>query len=76
MQVSQWGNSLAVRLPKRLVEQMNLKAGDELEIVAAEGRRLEVLKDERRERALASMAARQWKLPDGYKFDREEANRR
>ena len=76
MRVSQWGNSLAVRLPKRLVEQMNLKPGDELEIVAGEGRRLEVSRDDRRQRALASMAARQWKLPEGYKFDREEANRR
>ena len=29
MQVSKWGDSLAVRLPKALVEKMGLRAGDE-----------------------------------------------
>ena len=33
MQVSKWGDSLAVRLPKTLVEKMGLSAGDELNIV-------------------------------------------
>ena len=52
MQVAKWGNSLAVRLPKKLVERLGLRPGDELEIVAADGRRIEVAKDARRERAL------------------------
>ena len=29
MQVSKWGDSLAVRLPKALVEKMGLRAGDD-----------------------------------------------
>ena len=29
MRVAKWGNSLAVRLPKRLVDALSLKAGDE-----------------------------------------------
>ena len=33
MLVSKWGNSLAVRLPKRLVEALNLSPGDELNVV-------------------------------------------
>ena len=33
MQVSKWGDSLAVRLPKALVEKKGLRAGDELNIV-------------------------------------------
>lgn len=33
MQVSKWGESLAVRLPQSLVEQTVLQAGDELTIV-------------------------------------------
>jgi antitoxin MazE len=34
-----WGNSLAVRIPKAVVEQAKLKEGDSLEIgAAAEGR--------------------------------------
>ena len=30
MRVAKWGNSLAVRLPKRFVDALSLKAGDEL----------------------------------------------
>ena len=35
MHVAKWGNPLAVRLPKTLVELMGLKAGDEVSVVAA-----------------------------------------
>ena len=47
MKVAKWGNSLAVRLPKELVETMKLKAGDELEIAPAGDKRLAVSKRER-----------------------------
>ena len=30
--IAKWGNSLAIRLPAKLVERMNLKVGDELNI--------------------------------------------
>mgnify|MGYP003541755494 CR=1 FL=1 len=32
--------------------------------------------EERRRRALARMAARKWTRPEGYRFDRDEANER
>ena len=32
MQVSKWGNSLAVRLPAEVVEALKLKEGDQIEI--------------------------------------------
>jgi len=76
MQVSKWGNSLAVRLPKALVEELGLEAGDEIDIVAATKRRIEVEKNDRRERAVARMKARHWRLPEGYCFDRDAANER
>jgi antitoxin MazE len=37
-QMVKWGNSLAVRIPKPVVEAARLKEGDALEIEAAEGR--------------------------------------
>ena len=38
-QMVKWGNSLAVRIPKAVVEEAGLKEGDALEIeAAAEGR--------------------------------------
>ena len=36
MQVAKWGNSLAVRLPAKLVQELGLKAGDEIQIIRAE----------------------------------------
>jgi antitoxin MazE len=77
MQVSKWGNSLAVRLPKALVDQLGLKEGDELNVVAARNGTIEVeTKEDQRRRALERMAARNWTLPPDYKFDRDEANER
>ena len=32
MQIAKWGNSLAVRLPAAVVEALELKEGDEIEI--------------------------------------------
>jgi antitoxin MazE len=77
MQVSKWGNSLAVRLPKALVDQLGLKEGDELNIVSAGRDTMEVeTREARRQRALDNLAARKWTLPEGYRFDRDEANER
>jgi antitoxin MazE len=77
MQVSKWGNSLAVRLPKALVEKLGLKQGDQLNVVAAKDGAIEVeTNEDQRRRALQRMAARNWTLPEGYRFDRDEANER
>jgi antitoxin MazE len=77
MQVSRWGNSLAVRLPKALVEKLGLKEGDQLNVVAAKDGAIEVeTSEDQRRRALERMAARNWTLPEGYRFDRDEANER
>jgi antitoxin MazE len=77
MQVSKWGNSLAVRLPKALVDELGLKEGDQLNVVAARDGAIEVeTREDQRRRALERMAARNWTLPQGYRFDRDEANER
>lgn len=76
MQVSKWGDSLAVRLPKALVEKMGLSAGDELNIVDVVERTLVVQKEDRRKAALERLATLNWTLPPDYKFGRDEANER
>lgn len=77
MRVSKWGNSLGVRLPTTLVDQLGLKEGDELNVVAADKSNIEVeTREARRQRALDQMARRNWTLPEGYRFDRDEANER
>lgn len=76
MLVSKWGNSLAVRLPKKLVEAMNLSAGDELEVVETSKGKLAVEKIDKRAEFLRQAEAFRFPLPDGYTFDRDEANER
>ena len=76
MVVSRWGNSLGVRLPRALVDNLDLKPGDELEVVASKPTRIVVAKDDRRARAVDRMRARALSLPEDYSFDRNEANAR
>jgi len=76
VQVSKWGNSLAVRLPRRLVETLGLAEGDDLEIVEAHKGGIAVRKADQRAEALARMAARGWSAPSDYRFNRDEANER
>jgi antitoxin MazE len=76
MQVSRWGNSLAVRLPSVVVEALDLKEGDEIEIRVAGERAFDVDKDRSRERAIARVRALRKPLPSGWSFDRDEANER
>lgn len=76
MLVSKWGNSLGVRLPRVLVTALGLKAGDRLEVVSATQTRIVVAKDDSRVQAIDRMRARAWPIPEGYNFDRDEANAR
>jgi len=76
MQVSKWGNSLAVRLPAAVVEVLGLKEGDQIEIRIADKRVFEVGRDETRQRALARLRKLRRPLPAGFVFDREESNAR
>lgn len=76
MQVAKWGNSLAVRLPKALVEKMGLKLGDEVSISSSNDRALEVTKADQRRAAFERMKAAAIILPADYRFDRDDANAR
>jgi antitoxin MazE len=76
MQVSKWGNSLAVRLPKKLVEEMGLAEGDEVKVVKASKAEIVVEKVDKRAEFLKRMEQFRFALPEDYKFDRDEANER
>ena len=76
MQVSKWGNSLAVRLPAALVEKMKLKEGDRVEIVPAGRRRLTIDRQSEIDALFDDLRRFRCRVPAGFKFDREDANRR
>lgn len=74
MQVSKWGNSLAIRLPATVVEALKLKEGDDIEVRIATERVFEVERDQSWPRALRRLRKLRKPLPPGFVFDREEAN--
>lgn len=76
MQVSKWGNSLAIRLPAAVVEALALKEGDEIEIQIAGKRAFEVEKRPGARELLARLRKYRGRLPVDFKFDRLEANER
>lgn len=76
MQVSKWGNSLAVRLPVAVVNALDLKEGDEIEIRITRERVFEVSRDQSKPHALARLRKLRRPLPPGFVFDREDTNAR
>jgi len=76
MQVSKWGNSLAIRLPAAVVKALKLKEGYDIEIRVAGGRAFEVSRDQSRQRAVENLRKLRRPFPPGFVFDREEAHER
>lgn len=76
MQVSKWGNSLAVRLPAAVVESLGLKEGDDIEINVAGVRVFEIKKTPEARELLARLRKYRGRLPTSFKFDRMEAHER
>lgn len=74
MQIAKWGNSLAIRLPTAVVEALQLKEGDDIEIHIANERVFELEKKPPTEELLARLRKYRGRLPEGFKFDRLEAN--
>lgn len=76
MQVSKWGNSLAVRLPAAVVDALGLKEGDEIEIAVDAERQFSVRRKPDPEALLARLRRFRGRLPADFRFDRAEANAR
>jgi antitoxin MazE len=76
MKVAKWGNSLAVRLPRSVVEVLGLKEGDSIEIRVVGPRSFEVGKAPTSKELLARLRKYRGRLPPGFTFDREQAHRR
>lgn len=72
MQVSKWGNSLAIRLPAALVEALALKEGDHIEITVADARAFQIQKKPGREELVQRLRQYRGVIPADFKFDRGE----
>ena len=76
MRVSRWGDSLAVRLPRELVERMRLTEGDEVDVTAVDRDVIGIIKPDTKEDILARLRALQRPAPAGFHWSRDEANER
>lgn len=76
MQVSKWGNSLAVRFPAGLVRALDLKEGEEIDLHLVGARSFEVVKKPSVTELLARLHQYRGRLPADFHFDRLEANQR
>ncbi len=76
MQVSKWGNSLALRLPASVVEALELKEGDDVEIHVAGARSFAVARKPDQEALIQRLREFRGRMPADFKFDRDEANAR
>lgn len=76
MQVAKWGNSLAVRLPRSVVDALGLKEGDSIQIHVAGARTFAVEKAPAAPELLRRLRRFRGRLPAGFRFDRLEANAR
>ena len=72
MQISKWGNSLAVRLPAALVEELGLKEGDDVIVRRAPDGALEVERAPSAEELFERLKKHRGSLPADFKFNREE----
>lgn len=76
MQVAKWGNSLAVRLPRAVVDELDLKPGDDIEIEVAGPRTFGVRKKPDAGELLAGLRKYRGRKPADFIFDRTEAHER
>ena len=76
MQVFKRNHGLAVELPKTLVDELGLKEGDSVSVLALAKDAVAIQKAATRAEFLTQMEQFRFPLPESYKFDRDEANER
>lgn len=74
MQVSKWGNSLAIRIPAAVVEALGIQEGDEIEVDVVGERGFQIQRKPQVEELLARLRVYRGRLPADFKFDRLEAH--
>ena len=76
MRVSKWANSLAVRFPAGLVQTLDLKEDDEIDLHLVGARFLEAVKKPSTKGVHARLHQFRGRLPADFLFDRLQANER
>ena len=72
MKVSKWGNSLAIRIPSEVAEELGFAEGDQVKIESLNGK-LVAEKEKTIEELLADVRKLRGLIPADYKFKRSDA---
>ncbi len=76
MKVSEWGDSLAVRIPMDVAEALGLNDCDDVKILLIESALVGVGRRLTRDEAIERLRRFQGTMPADFKFNREKANAR
>ena len=76
MQISKWGNSLAVRLPKELVEKLGIAEGDDVDVTSPDAQTIVISKNDDKDDFLHKLRVLQKTKPEGFVWNRDDANKR
>lgn len=76
MQIFKWGNSLAIRLPKSIVETLVLKEGDEVSLQIIGKKHLAIAKRSDSKALLGKVRSLRGRMPSNFVFERQKANSR
>ncbi|OOW77262.1 AbrB family transcriptional regulator [Xanthomonas campestris pv. vitiswoodrowii] len=74
MRVEKWGDNLAIRLPVSFVEALELREGDEVEVIVDGPRLFKVRKKPGLQATLDRLRYFRGRLSADFKFYRDEAN--
>lgn len=76
MQVSKWGNSLAIRLPRKLVQDLGIAEGDDVKVTAADAQTILISRDDDKGDFILKLRGLQKLKPEGFVWNRDDANTR
>ena len=76
MKVAKWGNSLAIRLSKPMVEALGVSEGDDVKFVVDDAGVVTMKRELSRRELLDRLKKYRGLMPADFKFDRNEANTR
>ena len=76
VKVAKWGNSLAIRLSKPMVEALGVSEGDDVKFDIDEAGVVTMRRQMDLQEWLESLRKYRGRLPADFKFDRDEANSR
>lgn len=76
MKVAKWGNSLAIRLSKPMVEALGVSEGDDVKFDIDDAGVVTMQRQLDRHEWLESLRKYRGLMPADFKFDRDEANSR